>query len=295
MIFLLKERQLYCRTKLFMAFEPAIIVTRPTGQARRLVELMDSATKAVCPLVRMISLPLLTIIPKNDSALLTQLRIALQQATLIIFVSPNAIECTMRAIDDMGSSWEQLVNPRVKIGVVGQSSQEALIRHGVAKEFILVPAQAESDSDGLWKVLQTKITDWSTELVLIIKGEGGRETLIEKLRSLGAPLEIISIYSRVPLDLASPLWQPCADLDPRHTLWVLTSSEAVRHLGSRSQEANQIPRIALEGSHALCSHTNIANAAQQIGFSNISVCEPRDESISQSAVVWLAEQAKRSP
>ena len=277
------------------AFEPAIIVTRPTGQARRLTELIEVATKAVYPSVRMVSLPLLTIIPKNDLALLTQLRTALQHATLIIFVSPNAIECAMRAVDEAHSSWEQLVNPGVKIGVVGQSSQEALIRHGLARESILVPAQDESDSDGLWKILRTNITDWSKESVLIIKGEGGRETLIELLRSVGARLEILSIYSRIPLDLASPMWQSCAELDPRHTLWTLTSSEAVRHLGERCRELNRIPRLAIENSSALCSHANIANAAQQIGFKNISVCEPRDESISQSAAAWLAEQVKRFP
>jgi uroporphyrinogen-III synthase len=277
------------------AFEPAIIVTRPTGQARHLIELMGVATQAVYPSVRIMSLPLLTIIPKNDLALLMQLRTALQRATLIIFVSPNAIECAMRAVDDTNSSWERLVNPRVRIGVVGQSSQEALIRHGLAKESILVPAQDKSDSEGLWKILQTNITDWSNESVLMIKGEGGREALIEQLRSVGAALEVLSIYARVPLDLASPLWQSCAELDPRHTLWTLTSSEAVRHLGERCKEVSRIPRITIESSSALCSHANLANAAQQIGFKNISVCEPRDESISQSAAIWLAEQVKRSP
>lgn len=276
-------------------FEPAIIITRPTGQARRLGELMQAATQAVYPSVRIISLPLLTIIPKNDPALLTQLRTGLQRATLIIFVSPNAIECAMRAIDDLGSSWDKLVNPGSKIGVVGQSSQEALSRHGVAKDSILVPAQDESDSDGLWKVLQANITDWSKQSILMIKGEGGRETLIEHLRSVGAALEILSIYSRVPLDLASPLWRACAELDPRHTLWTLTSSEAVRHLGERCQNSNQSPKLSIATSHALCSHTNIANAAQQIGFQNISVCEPRDESISRSAATWLAEQVKKFP
>lgn len=277
------------------AFEPAIIVTRPTGQARRLTELIEAATQTVYPSVQMVSLPLLTIIPKNDLALLTQLRTALQRATLIIFVSPNAIECAMRAVDEANSSWEQLVNPEVKIGVVGQSSQEALIRHGLTKASILVPAHDESDSDGLWKVLQTTISDWSKESVLIIKGEGGRETLMEQFRSVGAALEIVSIYTRIPLDFTSPLWQSCAKLDPRHTLWTLTSSEAVRHLGERCKEVNRTPRLTIEHSSALCTHANIAHTAQQIGFGNISVCEPRDESISQSAAAWLAEQVKRFP
>lgn len=277
------------------AFEPAIIVTRPTGQARRLIELMQAATQAIYPSVQIISLPLLTIVPKNDSELLTKLRNALQQATLIIFVSPNAIECTMRAIDDSNSSWDQLLAAKARIGVVGQSSQEALIRHGVDQKSILVPAQDESDSDGLWKVLHATIHDWSTESVLIIKGEGGRETLMERLGTVGATVELVSIYSRIPLDPASPLWQSYAETQPQHTLWTLTSSEAVRHLGERCKALNRNPKIMIENSHALCSHSNIANAARQIGFTNILVCEPRDESISRSAAVWLTEQVKRSP
>lgn len=278
-----------------MAFEPAIMVTRPIGQARRLMESIESAAKAAHLTAAVMNLPLLTIVPKNDSETTTRLPQDLAQAKLIIFVSPNAIECAMRAIADLGLSWGQLVSPEILVGVVGQSSKEALIRHGVPESSILVPPHSESDSEGLWKVLQTHITNWTNYPVLILKGEGGRESLMEHLRQAGALLKTLPIYLRVPLDFDSPFWQSCAKFDPRQTLWVLTSSEAVRHLGSRCLDDHRISKITIETSHALCSHPQIANAAREIGFTQILTCEPRDEAITQSALVWLRGQVKKSP
>lgn len=278
-----------------MAFEPAIIVTRPSGQARRLIELLESGAQEKALPVRLVSLPLLTIVPKNDPDVQKKLLSSFATAKLIIFISPNAIECAMRAIADAGTSWQKLVQVHTLVGVVGGASKEALIRHGVDAKSIILPQSPHFDSEGLWSSLKNEVQDWKNLPVTLVKGDGGRESLIEHLKDAQASLETLSIYTRIPLDHSSPYWQSLAGRDVNHTLWLLTSSEAVRHLGIISQQQKELLSPSISKSFALCSHTNIATTAEQIGFTQVSVCDSGDESITQAALEWLAKQVKKSP
>ena len=271
-----------------MANDSAIIVTRPSGQARRLIELVRGGAQAQGSPVDVLGLPLLTIVPKNDFDTVTAISKALTKAKLIIFISPNAIECTMRAIADAGMVWNELVNPQTFVGVVGHSSRDALLRHGLDPQTIIMPALVhQSDSEGLWQSLQDHIQDWQRYPVLILKGDGGRESLMDHLQAVGAHVEALSIYTRIPLDASSKQWELVRGLHANTSLWVLTSSEAVRHLG------NSLPSCIK--SQALCSHPNIAKVAQEVGFTQVVVCDPGDESIAQAALAWLVGQARKSP
>ena len=271
-----------------MANDSAIIVTRPSGQARRLIELVRGGAQAQGSPVDVLGLPLLTIVPKNDFDTVTAISKALTKAKLIIFISPNAIECTMRAIADAGMVWNELVNPQTFVGVVGHSSRDALLRHGLDPQTIIMPALVhQSDSEGLWQSLQDHIQDWQRYPVLILKGDGGRESLMDHLQAVGAHVEALSIYTRIPLDASSKQWELVRGLHANTSLWVLTSSEAVRHL------CNSLPSCIK--SQALCSHPNIAKVAQEIGFTQVVVCDPGDESIAQAALAWLVGQARKSP
>jgi uroporphyrinogen-III synthase len=279
-----------------MASEPAIIVTRPNGQARHLTECIQAGAQVqACP-VTLIGLPLLTIVPKNDEALPKKLLKSFSKANLIIFVSPNAIECAMRMIADAGSSWNELVHSQVVIGVVGSGSREALVRHGVDPRLIVQPPDgAQSDADGLWRALENPISNGQNWSAVVVKGEGGRESLMERLKTAGVMLETLSLYHRIPLDASSHLWSQLQKIDPPRTLWLLTSSEAVRHLGAVSARDTLFLTTCIQQGSALCSHPNIASTAQEIGFTKILISDPGDESIAKAALAWLAKQVKIVP
>ncbi len=263
-----------------------IVITRPSGQARQLSEALQASllksgfTPDVTP--QIISLPLLTIAPKGDDVLRGQIATALKTADLAIFVSPNAIECTMRLLEQ---SWQGFSDKPMLIGVMGGSSMAALKNHGIGVEshptkIILPQNNAQWDSEGLWAELQKLNWDWSSKTVIIFKGEGGRDWLAETLKNVGAQVEAFSVYARVPLDLNSPAWDDIHEMDFAKSLWLLTSSEAVRYLGQA--------KLPLDIATAICPHHNIADAAEQIGFGEVFTCEPGDEALIAASQAWLS-------
>ena len=263
-----------------------IVITRPSGQARQLSEALQASllnggfTPETTP--QIISLPLLTIAPKSDDVLVGQITAALKTADLAIFVSPNAIECTMRLFEQ---SWQDFSEMPLPVGVMGGSSMAALKNHGIGIEsnptkVILPQNNTEWDSEGLWAELQKLKWDWAGKNVLIFKGEGGRDWLAETLKEAGAQVEAFSVYARVPLDLNSPAWNDIHEMDFAKSLWLLTSSEAVRYLGQA--------KLPLDLATAICPHHNIADAAEQIGFGEVFACEPGDEALIAASQAWLS-------
>ena len=264
----------------------SIVITRPIGQARQLSEALQTSllssgfTSETAP--KIISLPLLTIAPKDDDVLVGQIIATLQTADLAIFVSPNAIECTMRLLE---RSWQDLSSKPIPIGVMGGSSMAALKNHGIGVEsnptkVILPQSNAQWDSEGLWTELQKLKWDWSNKKVLIFKGEGGRDWLAETLKNAGAQFDAFSVYARVPLDLNSPAWNDIHEMDFAKSLWLLTSSEAVRYLGQA--------KLPLDLATAICPHHNIADAAEQIGFGEVFACGSGDEALIAASQAWLS-------
>lgn len=275
----------------------SLVVTRPSGQATGLIEALQTAitelpTKQQPQSIE--SLPLLTIAAKSDSKLPTAIQGALQTADLAVFVSPNAIECAMRLL---GDAWQSIATKVIPIGVVGQSSRDALHRHGVGMEPgsptpIWMPHNlAESDSEGLWRAIKDHFPNWAGLKVVLFRGDGGREWLVEQLQSVGAQVEVIAVYSRIPLRESSPHWDRVLNANTDDVLWILTSSEAVRHLGAVLKQQGR--EAYLTNASALCPHHNIANSAKEIGFATVLECHPGDAALVKSVVAWLEAGSKK--
>jgi uroporphyrinogen-III synthase len=267
-----------------------IIVTRPSGQARQLIEVLtraiDTSGVGKRSLPEILSLPLLTIAPKSDANLADHIATVLGGADLAIFVSPNAIESVMRLLE---RDWQDFSKKIIPIGVMGGSSHLALKNHGIGLEEsptpIIIPKANENwDSEGLWKELQSLQWNWQNKKVIIFKGEGGRDWLADTLIKAGASVEAISTYSRIPLDIDDPAWQLVREMDLSKSLWLLTSSEAVRYLGEVMKD--QFTQ-SLNPASALCPHHNIADAAEMIGFGEVFTSEPGDEALVKSTLAWL--------
>jgi uroporphyrinogen-III synthase len=268
----------------------SIVITRPSGQARQQVELLHKAIEQSgisSSSVNIISLPLLTIVPKDNEQLADHIASALKDADLAIFVSPNAIESVMRLLE---RNWQDFSKKIIPIGVMGGSSRLALNNHGIGLEesptSLLMPQDnGQWDSEGLWQELQKLGWDWVTKKIVIFKGDGGREWLADTLKKAGATVEAISTYSRIPLDLDNPAWQSIRAIDFSTSLWILTSSEAVRYLGNVAKD--QFSQ-SLNHATAICPHYNIADAAEAIGFGEVFTTDPGDEAMIKATLAWLS-------
>lgn len=267
-----------------------IVVTRPSGQARQLIEALTRAIEvsgvAKRSLPEILSLPLLTIALKSDAYLADHIASVLSNADLAIFVSPNAIESMMRLLE---RDWQDFSKKIIPVGVMGGSSNLALQNHGIGLETsptpIIIPKNNENwDSEGLWHELQSLQSNWQNKKIVIFKGDGGRDWLADTLTKAGAIVEAISIYSRVPLDLDNPAWHLVREMDLSKSLWLLTSSEAVRYLGEVIKD--QFTQT-LNSASALCPHHNIADAAELIGFGEVFTSEPGDEALIKATLAWL--------
>ena len=261
------------------------MITRPSGQSQNLIHLLQSNLRSSGlsseQLPQIISLPLLNIVPKSDASLRSQIQASLKAADLIIFVSPNAVECTKNLLNQ---PWRDVVNQSIPIGVMGGSSQTALKQYDIdandgLSNIIYPKDNSHWDSEGLWNELQKLAWDWSAKKVLIFKGEGGRDWLSSTLQNAGAQVELISVYSRTPLDFKDPAWLAVQDIDFSQSLWLLTSSEAVRYLGKAS--------LPVDTAVAICPHHRIADAAKKIGFREALICQPGDISLAGATQAWL--------
>ena len=96
--------------------------------------------------------------------------------------------------------------------------------------------------------------------VVIFKGEGGRDWLADTLHEAGASVVGISTYARVPLSPQHVAWQALKEkeIDFSQSLWLLTSSEAVRYLGQVLQEQG-LP--SLQTASAMCTTPTVCRFA----------------------------------
>ena len=279
-----------------------LVVTRPSGQSSALTEALQAAIASIAASYpeqgwqtpQILALPLLTIAPKSDPNVAATIRTAMQTADLAVFVSPNAIECAMRLL---GDDWQSIAQRPIPIGVVGQSSYHALERHGIGREAntptpIWMPSNpAQWDSEGLWEAIQTRFPSWAGRRVVVFRGDGGREWLADQLQSVGAQVEAIAVYSRIPLSESSPQWANVLNADTDGALWILTSSEAVRHLGAVLKQQGRQDYLA--SASALCPHHNIARSAHEIGFGAVLECHSGDAALVSAAITWLEAESKK--
>ncbi|KMZ12395.1 Uroporphyrinogen-III synthase [Candidatus Burkholderia humilis] len=259
-----------------------IVITRPGGQSSVLVSRLHDAG------FDSLEFPLIDIAPVSDDALL---RAALDELyvpdryALVVFVSPNAID---HVFGQLHAPW--LAD--VPVAVVGPGSVAALARQGVSAPAhrVISPstehADPRFDSEALYTAIEAQFGESGLEgkRVLIMRGDGGREWLAERLTEAGARVEKIAAYRRVLPEPSMQKWERI------HTLlasephaWLLTSSEGVRNFDELAREHLTADEIArLKRGPVVCPHPRIAEAARNMGFDRMTVSGAGDKRIVQA-------------
>lgn len=240
-----------------------LLVTRPRPQcAAWLVRLAALGVRAA-------ALPLIEILPARDPALVRAAWAALPATDLAVFVSPNAVEQFFAHAG--GAAWPA----GTLAACVGPGSAQALAERGVPADRIVQPAAdaASLDSEHLWTQLQPR-RDWRGARVLLLRGDGGREWLAERLAEAGARIEAVTVYHRAGpcFDAAEQALFARVQADPAGHVWLFSSAEAVGHLQGRG----------LAGQRAIATHARIAEAARAAGFAPVVLTRPDPQAVAEA-------------
>ncbi|MET3554435.1 fused uroporphyrinogen-III synthase HemD/membrane protein HemX [Burkholderia sp. 567] len=255
------------------------VLTRPDGQS---AGLSAQLAEAGCDVLEF---PLIDIAPVDDPAPLDAAFAALNRYALVIFVSPNAID---RALAQYGAIWPNAL----PVGVVGPGSVAALERHGIATpahRVIAPQAPADGgvphyDSENLFASIEAAFGGAQAlagKHVLIVRGDGGREWLAERLREAGANVTLVAAYRRVVPEPRVGAWERVhALLAGAPHAWLVTSSEGVRNLHELARtHLNDVEIEALKHAPLVTPHPRIEQTARALGFDRITLTGAGDERI----------------
>jgi uroporphyrinogen-III synthase len=251
-----------------------VLVTRPAREALRwTAQLQARGCTAE-------ALPLIAIEPTDPAPLVAIWR-QIAQYRALMFVSANAVQALFAARPE-GASWPA----DLRAWSTGPGTSRALREAGVDAALIDTPADdaPQFDSEALWQLVHGPALQGAR--VLIVRGAdasgriAGRPWLAERLSAAGCQVDAVAAYQR-----SLPVWSQAQLTQARagaqgDALWLLSSSDAVRHLGLL------LPGQDWHAARALATHERIAEAAQSMGFGQVRVSRPGLDDLLASIESW---------
>ncbi len=256
-----------------MGSSPArVLVTRPAGQESGLTAALEAAGHRVFhqPLLAIEALPELTREQRRQV-------IDLDRYQQVIFVSTNAVRFGMALITDY---WPQLPTG-VTWYAVGETTARLLQDYGVEA---ITPGQ-EMTSEGLLSLPGLRTV--GGQHLLIVKGEGGRETLREALARRGAAVDTLDCYRRCCPRLAP------GELAQRLEAWsveviLISSGEGLANLLTllSAEETSKFRNLRL-----VVPSARVGNMAREAGFSRvITASNASDPAMVRALDDWMRAQ-----
>ena len=157
-----------------------VLVTRPRGQSDDLISRIEARG------ARAIRFPVIEIAPAADADAARAAMRAIDEASLAVFTSVNAVEHGIALLDE--------IPRRVRVAAIGARSAARLEQAGF--EQVLCPRDGAS-SEALLTLAALAPEEIDGKQVLIVRGEGGRELLATTLAERGARVRYAEVYRRV--------------------------------------------------------------------------------------------------
>jgi uroporphyrinogen-III synthase len=235
-----------------------ILVTRPKRQAENLCALITQNQGIP------VRFPTIDIIPVMDG---TPVEEHLARNGYFIFTSTNAVEFYFKALDS-----DKIAQMQTKFcAAIGKATAQALRSVGISVD--LIPQQGYN-SEGLLALAEFE--DVTGKEIVIIKGEQGRTTLVDILKTRGARVFCQTVYRRV---------MPCAD--NAHIIHLLdedkiavvtaTSGEALQNLIAMLPQKQQ---IIIKNIPLIVMSERLKTIAINMGFFRVNAThEPSDDAI----------------
>ncbi len=253
-----------------------VLVTRPSHQADGLCQLIEDQGGTVT------RFPVIEVAPPSDTAPLDEVIGRIEQFSLAIFISANAVDEGMQAINQRRDG----LPSSIEIAVIGPSTAHALRKWQLAPNICPAPPY---NSESL--LAEPTLRQVDGKRILIVRGEGGREQLANTLRERGAIVEYAIAYSRR---------QPQLDPAPLIREWrrgaiqvvTATSNEALINLLDMVGEEGR--SLLLESPLVVVSERNAA-LAEELGFTHSAIVAQEASDAAMVAAIIAGERRQWKP
>lgn len=233
-----------------------IVITRPTGQAGKLSNLIKAVGGEV------ISFPLIEIAPLNNYQAFEASIRDIEAYDWAVFISSNAVQNAMPLLS------KHKLPASLKFAAIGPNTAAELAKFGIQNT--LIPHQ-RFDSESLLALAEMQ--DVKNQKVMIFRGIGGREVLADTLKARGAEVHFAECYQRInpqqDISVLSEHYQT-KTLDAI----VVTSSEAMRHLLSMANHQDWLKNVKL-----CVNHARIAEEPSKLGLNVHISTAPGDDAM----------------
>lgn len=256
----------------------SVVVTRPAAQAVTLCSQLHEVGGHVH------AIPLIAIEPLGNDSPSAHDRIQQQLANLhryqhAIFISLNAAEQALSALRAAHLAWPA----HTQAHGIGRSTAEWLSQQSIPADY-----PPSMNSEGM--LAMPAFAHAAGQSCLIFRGEGGRETLAEGLRTKGMTVAYCELYRRcLPAD-AKQRWHDWLQQHPPSTPAVVcvNSIETLDNLRAVDEHCTQHPGLVW-----LVPGDRVATAAQQRGFHPLIVSpDATDTSVLVALAQWLTHAPK---
>ena len=164
-------------------FGKTVIVTRARAQASALTKKLEAQG------ARVLEVPAIKIVPPADFAPLDKAIAEIDTYKWLILTSVNGVEYFFNRLQKAGKDSRALCG--VKIAAIGSATAEALKSYGITADLIPSAYKAEELADALAE--DTKAGD----KLLLARAKVARNVLPERLRALGAHVDVVAAYETV--------------------------------------------------------------------------------------------------
>ena len=249
-----------------------VIVTRPERDAQRWVfDLSAQGFDAQ-------ALPLIKIGPVDNISDIVLAWQHLADYVGVMFVSGNAVTYFFASKPVLAPVFITSSAIKTRAWATGPGTASALLREGVAPEFLDAPLQdaGQFDSEALWQRVGAQVQPGSR--VLIVRGSdapsnstgqgSGREWFANRVRQVGAEVDFVVAYQRCVPDFSADKVTLARQASHDGSVWLFSSTEAVTNL------CTALPGQSWMGACAIVTHPRIAKAVKNAGFGVVRESRP---------------------
>ena len=261
-----------------------LIVTRPESQAAAWLKVLSEMGHEA------VALPLIEIVAvdsEDDAQALEMAWGRLKSFDALMFVSSSAAQAFFKpnrpfaGMEYAQRAIELIVNehPKIRLWATGQGTVASLRTLGIPQNRIDAPdANAgQFDSEALWQVVQGQINNASR--VLILRGrdvgmfDSSRDWLAQQIMAKGGVVQKLVVYERRAPRFGMAQTAQCRAWLRDGSIWLLSSSQAVRNLPADLDASQGI---------CICTHERISQAARERGFAVVCTSRPTLQDVAAS-------------